>query len=111
MTWRKERIRTPLQPLFMDCGVPLSLTTDADGTSQQQAFRRWFTTAARPRGELVASEPSAQLGTALAFDFTALYTHDLAGRAQAFPKTGCWRDLSRARFGNLRAGSGRVRGD
>lgn len=86
MTWRKEKSQTPFQPLFMDWSVPLSLITDADGTSQREAIRRWFTTAVRPRGELVASEPSAQLGTALAFDFTALNPHNPAGCAQAFQR-------------------------
>lgn len=86
MTWRKEKSQTPLQPLFMDWSVSLSLTTDADGTSQRKAIRRWFTTAAQSRGEIVASELPGKLETALAFDLTGLYSHDLAGRAQAFQR-------------------------
>ena len=69
------------------CGVPVSLATDADGTSQRESFRRFLTTALEPIGELVAAELSRKLDTpGIRFDFTQTYAHDLAGRAQAFGK-------------------------
>ena len=69
------------------CGVPVSLATDADGTSQRESFRRFLTTGLEPVGELVAEELAAKLDTpGVRFDFTGTYAHDLAGRAQAFQK-------------------------
>ncbi len=69
------------------CGVPVSLATDADGTSQRESFRRFLTTGLEPLGELVAAELAAKLDTpGVRFDFTGTYAHDLAGRAQAFGK-------------------------
>lgn len=69
------------------CGVPVSLATDADGTSQRESFRRFLTTGLEPLGELVAAELAAKLDTPdVRFDFTQTYAHDLAGRAQAFGK-------------------------
>ena len=69
------------------CGVPVSLATDADGTSQRESFRRFLTTGLEPVGELVAEELAAKLDTPdVRFDFRSTYAHDLAGRAQAFGK-------------------------
>ena len=96
--WRPSRIGADPPPVLPGlrkdvfdavlsaCGVPVSLVTDADGTSQREAFRRWLTTAAQPLGELVATELSAKLEAEVGFDFTGLYAHDLAGRAQAFQR-------------------------
>ena len=73
--------------VFNACGVSVSLATDADGTSQRKAFRRFLTTGLEPLGELVAAELSTKLDTpGVRFDFTGTYAHDLAGRAQAFQK-------------------------
>ncbi len=61
--------------------------TDADGTSQRESFRRFLTTGLERLGELVADELSHKLETpGVRFDFTGSYSHDLAGRAQAFGK-------------------------
>ena len=68
------------------CGVPVSLFTDADGTSQRESFRRFLTTAVMPLGDLVATELSAKLETSISLDFSHLYAHDLVGRAGAFAK-------------------------
>ena len=88
------------------CGVPVSLATDADGTSQRESFRRFLTTGLEPVGELVAAELSDKLETPIRFSFTQTYAHDLAGRAAAFQKlvgggmaTGDALALSRARGG------------
>ena len=68
------------------CGVPVSLFTDADGTSQREAFRRFLTTAVLPLADLVAQELSDKLEEPVSFDFDHLYAHDLVGRAGAFAK-------------------------
>ena len=69
------------------CGVPPSLVTDADGTAQREAFRRFLTTSLEPLGELVAAEIGAKLETpGLRLRFESTYAHDLAGRAAAFAK-------------------------
>ena len=68
------------------CGVPVSLVTDADGTSQREAYRRWYATSVTALGDLVAAELSAKLETEIRFDFSHLYATDLAGRAGAFAK-------------------------
>ena len=65
------------------CGVPVSLVTDADGTSQREAYRRWYATSVAALSELVAAELSAKLETDLRLDFSHLYAHDLVGRAGA----------------------------
>ena len=59
-------------------GVPVSLVTDADGTSQREAYRRWYATTVTALGDLVAAELTAKLETPIRFDFTHLYAHDLA---------------------------------
>ena len=68
------------------CGVPVGLVTDADGTSQREAYRRWYATSVRALGDLVTEELSAKLETEITFDFSHLYATDLAGRAGAFAK-------------------------
>ncbi len=89
--------RDVFEAVLAACGVPVALVIEADGTSQREAFRRWLTTAARPLGDLVAAELSAKLEAPISFDFTGLYAHDLAGRAQAFQKLAAGgMDLSKA---------------
>ncbi|MCY4666173.1 MAG: phage portal protein [Acidimicrobiaceae bacterium] len=66
------------------CGVPVSLATDADGTSQRESFRRFLTASVQPLAELVCEELTAKLETPVSMNFDALYAHDLAGRASAF---------------------------
>ena len=69
------------------CGVPVSLATDADGTSQREAWRRFVHGAIAPTGKMVAAELSRKLDTpGLSFDFSSLYASDLAGRAASFQK-------------------------
>ena len=67
------------------CGVPVSLFTDADGTSQRESWRRFVMGSVEPVAELVAGELSSKLDApGLRFDFASLWAHDLAGRAQSF---------------------------
>ena len=66
------------------CGVPVSLATDADGTSQREAWRRLIMGAVQPTANMVAEELGKKLDTPdLRFDFSALWAHDLAGRASS----------------------------
>ena len=78
--------RDVFEAVIVACGVPVSLVTDADGTSQREAYRRWYATSVTALGDLVAAELTAKLETPVSFDFSHLYAHDLAGRAQAFQK-------------------------
>lgn len=66
------------------CGVPVSLATDADGTSQREAWRRFCMGSAQPLLNLVAEEVAAKLETRVTFDLSSLWAHDLAGRASSF---------------------------
>ncbi len=66
------------------CGVPVSLVTDADGTSQREAWRRFVMGAVEPLLDLVRVEVEAKLETAVSFDLSRLWAHDLAGRAASF---------------------------
>ena len=67
------------------CGVPISLATDADGTSQREAWRRFVMGSVEPVARMVAAELSRKLDVpGLRFDFSSLWAHDLAGRAAAF---------------------------
>ena len=68
------------------CGVPVSLATDADGTSQRESWRRFVMGAVEPLLEIVREELERKLETAISFDLTGLWAHDAAGRAQMFEK-------------------------
>ena len=67
------------------CGVPVSLATDADGTSQREAWRRFVMGSVEPVAGMVAGELGAKLDApGLRFGFESLWAHDLAGRAAGF---------------------------
>ena len=66
------------------CGVPVSLVTDADGTSQREAWRRFIMGAVEPLLGIVAQEVETKLETRVTFDLSSLWAHDLAGRASSF---------------------------
>ena len=68
------------------CGIPAALVTDADGTSQREASRRWLSTGLQPIADMVAQELSAKLETPVSLNFDGLFLHDLVGRASAFQK-------------------------
>ena len=67
-------------------GTPPSLFTDADGTSQREAFRRYLTMTVQPLARVLEAELMEKLEAAVHLDFGDLYAHDLAGRAMAFQK-------------------------
>ena len=66
------------------CGVPVSLVTDADGTSQREAWRRFVMGSVEPLLAIVGQEVEAKLETRITFDLSSLWAHDLAGRASSF---------------------------
>ena len=66
------------------CGVPMALVTDADGTSQREAYRRFVMAALEPVAAMLARELSEKLETRVELGFRALWAHDMAGRAQAY---------------------------
>ena len=66
------------------CQVPVSLFTDADGTSQREAWRRWAMGPLAGLAATVEAELVAKLDQPVRFDFSGLWAHDLAGRAQSF---------------------------
>ena len=68
------------------CGVPVSLATDADGTSQRESWRRFVMGAVEPLLEIVKAELEKKLETKISFDLSGLWAHDLQGRAVAFQK-------------------------
>ena len=66
------------------CGVPVSLVTDADGTSQRESWRRFIMGSVEPLLAIVAQEIETKLEIRVAFDLSPLWAHDLAGRAASF---------------------------
>ena len=68
------------------CGVPVSLATDADGTSQRESWRRFVMGAVEPLLGIFREELERKLETRIDFDLTGLWAHDLQGRAAAFQK-------------------------
>ena len=67
------------------CGVPVSLATDADGTSQRESWRRFVMGSVEPVARMVAAELARKLDVpGLRFGFESLWAHDLAGRAASF---------------------------
>ena len=66
------------------CGVPVSLFTDADGTSQRESSRRWLATGLQPLADLAAAELSDKMDADVRLTFDDLFLHDLQGRATAF---------------------------
>ena len=96
--WRAQRLG-PMPPdamatlradtysaMLAACGTPAALFDDADGTAQREAYRRFLTLTVQPLARLLAHELSMKLETAVSFDFTGLYAHDLVGRATAFQR-------------------------
>ena len=96
--WKKQRIGAdPPETLrflrseagmsvLSACGVPVSLATDADGTSQRESWRRFVMGAVEPLLEIVKEELERKLETTISFDLSGLWAHDAAGRAQMFEK-------------------------
>ncbi|WP_419166405.1 hypothetical protein [Candidatus Palauibacter sp.] len=67
------------------CGTSLALFSDADGTAQREAVRRWHLGTVLPLARILEHELSEKLEADIRLRFDA-YPLDLAGRAQAFQK-------------------------
>ena len=65
------------------CGSASALFTDADGTSQREALRRWHMGTVRPLARMLAHELTAKLETPVRFKFDG-YPLDLQARASTF---------------------------
>ena len=65
------------------CGASVSLFTDADGTAQREAWRRWHLGTVQPLAKLLGHELSLRLETTVKLRLDK-YPTDLAGRASAF---------------------------
>ena len=66
------------------CQVPAGLFTDADGTSQREAWRRWAMGPLAGLAATVEAELAAKLDQPVRFDFSGLWAADMAGRAASF---------------------------
>ena len=67
------------------CGVPPSLFTDADGTSQREAVRRWHLNLVLPLARMVEHELTVKLETPVALKFDT-YALDMVSRATVVAK-------------------------
>ena len=67
------------------CGVPPSLFTDADGTAQREAVRRWHLNTVLPLARLVEHELSRKLETPVTLKFDS-YALDMVSRATVVAK-------------------------
>ena len=67
------------------CGTPPSLFTDADGTSQREALRRWHLGTVLPLARLVEHELSMKLETPVELKFDS-YALDMVSRATVVAK-------------------------
>ena len=65
------------------CGASVSLFTDADGTAQPEAWRRWHLGTVASLARLLAHELTVRLETSVKLRLDK-YPIDLAGRASAF---------------------------
>ena len=65
------------------CGASVSLFSDADGTAQREAWRRWHLGTVQPLAKLLAHELTLRLETTVTLRLDK-YPTDLAGRASAF---------------------------
>ena len=67
------------------CGVPPALFTDADGTSQREAARRWHLNLVLPLARMVEHELSVKLETPVELKFDS-YALDMVSRATVVAK-------------------------
>ena len=79
------------------CGVPVSLVTDADGTSQRESWRRFIMGSVEPLLGIVAQEVEAKLEQRVTFDLSSLWAHDLCRAGVEFQSNGDRGHGSRAR--------------
>ena len=68
------------------CQIPLALFSDADGTSQRESWRRFAMGPLAGLAAIIEAEIRDKLMTAVKFDFSGLWAHDIQGRASSFQK-------------------------
>ena len=79
--------RESILSVMSACQVPISLITDADGTSQREAWRRFVMGAVEPLSRRMGEEFSRKLELpSIDFRFRSLWASDLIGRTQAFQR-------------------------
>ena len=95
--WKAERLgpqpddglvkvsQLAFERILAACGTPPSLFTDADGTSQREAVRRWHLNLVLPLARLVEHELTAKLETPVSLKFDT-YALDMVSRAQVVSK-------------------------
>ncbi|MCY4360807.1 MAG: hypothetical protein OXE42_01280 [Gammaproteobacteria bacterium] len=66
------------------CQVPAALFDTADGTSQRESWRRFAMGPLAGLAAIIEAEIKDKLMTPVKLDFSGLWAHDVAGRAQAF---------------------------
>lgn len=67
------------------CGTSSSLFSDADGTAQREAVRRWHLGTVLPLAKILETELTEKLNAPISLRFDS-YPLDLAGRASSFQK-------------------------
>ena len=77
--------RDAFEAVLAACGTPPSLFTDADGTSQREALRRWHLNTVLPLARLVEHELSMKLETPVELKFDS-YALDMVSRATVVAK-------------------------
>ena len=80
-----EAAQTAYARMLAAAGASESLFTDADGTAQREAWRRWHLSTVLPVARLIEHELSARLDTTVKLHLDQ-YAADLQGRAAAFQK-------------------------
>ena len=78
-----EAARDAFARMVAACGSNVSLFTDADGTAQREALRRWHMGTVLPVARMIEWELSEKLDADVRLKFDA-YPQDIAGRASAF---------------------------
>ena len=68
------------------CGVPRALAESGDGTAAREGWRRFVMGSVEPLLRIVGQKLSVKLATAVSFDLSGLWAHDLQGRASAFQR-------------------------
>lgn len=77
--------RDAFEHVLAACGTPASLFTDADGTAQREAVRRWHLGTVLPLARLVEHELTAKLETPVQLRFDS-YALDMVSRATVVAK-------------------------
>lgn len=77
-----EAARDGYERLLAACGTSVSLFSDADGTAQREALRRWHMGTVLPLAALLEAELTVKLETPITLTFDS-YPLDIVGRASA----------------------------